>query len=87
MNYNTKNEKIARHQPLANRIIDSLLHKWLKNGVAFAEASLSTEDQRQGVINLQSKLDEFWIHVTPAIVDELKRAGLLIKQEEKASNE
>jgi hypothetical protein len=80
--YNTNEQKIARHQPLANRIIDVLLDKWLKHGVAFAEACLSTEDERQGVINLQTKLDEFWIHVTPAIVDELKRAGLLKSDED-----
>lgn len=77
MKYNTPNERIARHEPLANRIINDLLDKWLRNGVAFAEATLSTKEEHKGVINLQSKLDEFWIHVTPAITDELKRAGLL----------
>lgn len=77
MNYNTPNQKISRHEPLANRIIDAALDKWLKTGVAFAEATLGTKEEHTGVINLQSKLDEFWIHVTPVIVDELRRAGLL----------
>lgn len=77
MNYNTHNQKITRHEPLANRIIDAILDNWLTSGVAFAEATLGTKEERTGVINLQSKLDEFWIHVTPVIVDELERAGLL----------
>lgn len=80
--YNTHNQKIARHEPLANRIIDAILDNWLKSGVAFAEATLGTKEEHRGVINLQCKLDEFWIHVTPAIVDELKRAGLLKDKDE-----
>lgn len=82
MKYNTNNQKITRHEPLANRIIDAALDKWLKHGVAYAEATLGTEEERTGVINLQSKLDEFWIHVTPVIVDELERAGLLKRNQE-----
>jgi hypothetical protein len=86
MNYNTGKQKIHRHDPLANRIIDAHLHQWLNNGVAFAEATLSSEEEHKGVINLQSKLNEFWIHVTPAIIDELQRAGLL-KTNEKDKND
>lgn len=82
MNYNTRKQKIAREEPLANRIVDAQLHNWLKNGVAFAKATPSSEEEHKGVINLQSKLDEFWIHVTPAIIDELKRAGLLKDKDE-----
>jgi len=72
-------EKTAREEPLARRIIDALVRNWLNTGFKFAEATSATEDHRKGALNLYCFLDEFWIHLTPNIVDELERAGLLKK--------
>lgn len=79
MNYNTMDEKIAREEPLARRIIDALVRNWLNTGFKFAEATSDTEAHRQGALNMYGHLDEFWIHLTPYIIDELERAGLLKK--------
>lgn len=81
MNYNTEKEKIAREEPLAKRIVDRLVHDWLTLGLKFAEATTDNEDHWKGALNLYSKLDEYWLELTPSIIDELERAGLLKKAE------
>jgi hypothetical protein len=69
--------KIATADPLANRLIEDQIRKWLKLNLAYADATCSTEDVRQGVRKAGSHLDEFWIELVPGIVDSLQRAGLL----------
>jgi hypothetical protein len=69
--------KIAPTDPLANRLIEERIRKWLKLNLAYADATCSTEGERQGVRKAGSHLDEFWIELVPGIVDSLQRAGLL----------
>lgn len=87
MNYNTGKQKIARDEPLANRIVDALIHKWIQNAVAHAKATNDNDETYRGILNMQGPLDEYWLDLTPKIIDELQRAGLLIKPEEKKASE
>lgn len=88
MKYNTNKQKIVRNEPLANRIIDSLIHNWIQGAIAHAKATNDNEETYRGILNTQGALDEYWLNLTPKIVDELQRAGLLIKPEDKKdSNE
>jgi len=77
MNYNTEKEKIAREEPLAKRIVDGIVNDWLMRALEFAEATSATEDHWKGALNMYCKLDEYWLEMTPRIIDELTRAGLL----------
>jgi len=67
----------AYYRPLAHRLIDDLIRRWVKTGIGFADATSSTEEQRRGVQNAASHLEEHWVHLVPDIVDQLIRAGLL----------
>ena len=88
MKYNTNKQKISRHDPLANRIVDALVHKFIQGAIAHATATNDNDETYRGILNMQGALEDYWIHLTPKIVDELQRAGLLIKPEEKkTSNE
>lgn len=69
--------KIAYNDPLANRLIEDRIRKWLKLGLAYADATSATDEERKGVRRAGSHLDEFWVELVPGIVDDLKRAGLL----------
>lgn len=77
MKYNTSRQKIARDAPLVNRIIDDLIHKWIQSAVAHAKATNDNDETYRGIVNMQGSLEDYWIHLTPKIIDELKRAGLL----------
>lgn len=74
---NRPHAKIACDDPLANRLIEDRIRKWLNLKLAYADATSATEEERQGVRQAASHLDEFWIELVPNIVDDLKRAGLL----------
>lgn len=69
--------RIAYDEPLANRLIEDRVREWLKLRLAYADATASTDEERQGVLRAGAHLDEFWIELVPGIVDELRRAGLL----------
>lgn len=69
--------KIACEDPLANRLIDDLIRRWVNTNIGFADATSSTEEIRKGVQHAASHLDEHWVHLVPDIVDALRRAGLL----------
>lgn len=69
--------KIAYNDPLANRLIEGRIRKWLKLNLAYADATSATEEERKGVRGAGCHLDEFWIELVPDIVDDLRRAGLL----------
>lgn len=69
--------KIAYSDPLANRLIEDRIRRWLKLNLAYADATCATGEARGGVLNARSHLEEFWIELVPGIVDDLKRAGLL----------
>lgn len=86
MKYNTDKQKISRHEPLANRIVDALIHKFIQGASNHAKATNDNDETYRGILNMQGALEEYWIHLTPKIVDELQRAGLLIKPEKKETN-
>lgn len=69
--------KIAFDDPLANRLVEDRIRKWVNLNLAYADATSVTEEERKGVRRAGSHLDEFWIELVPSIVDDLKRAGLL----------
>jgi hypothetical protein len=69
--------KIAPNDPLANRLIEDLIRTWLKVSLGYADATSSTEEERQGVRNASAHLEEFWVDLVPSIVDSLQRAALL----------
>lgn len=77
MNNERPHAKIAYNDPLANRLIEDRIGKWVKLNLAYADATSVTEEERKGVRRAGSHLDEFWIELVPGIVDDLKRAGLL----------
>lgn len=74
---------------LATRLTEDAIHAWLDRhtGLALAAAGSGALNDyergvRQGVENLRyGHLDNYWYTVVPAIVDALKRAGLLKKPE------
>ena len=69
--------KSAYYMPLANRIVDDLIRRWVKGGIGFADATSDTEEHREGVQHAAAHLDEHSVHLVPDIVDALRRAGLL----------
>lgn len=69
--------KIEPDDPLANRLVEGLIRRWVNTSLAFADATAADEAIRKGVQHTAAHLDEFWIHLVPDIVDNLRRAGLL----------
>lgn len=70
-------EKLEYYLPLAERLINGAVRQWLDTYVGTAWAAASTEERREGVNWTRSYLAEHDITLTPKIVDELQRAGLL----------
>jgi hypothetical protein len=73
--------KSAYDEPLAHRIIDDLIRRWVKSHIAIADATSATEELRAGVRHAASHLDEHWVHLVPDIADALRRANLLTSEE------
>lgn len=69
--------KTAYYMPLAYRLVDDRIRRWLRLCLAYADATAATEDIRQGVHHAGAHLDEPWVELVPDILDQLTRAGLL----------
>jgi len=64
---------------LADRLVDDVIRKWLDSHLGIAEAAADTDDKRQAINQVRwLHLDGYWYQLTPAILDALRRAGLLV---------
>lgn len=76
--------RLEYYQPLAERLINGAVRLWLDAYLGTAEAAASTEERREGVRWARDYLSGHSVTLTPKIVDELQRAGLLKRSEEGA---
>lgn len=67
--------------PLAERLINAAVRQWLDTYTGTAWAAASTDQRREGVRWARDYLGEYGVSLTPAIVDQLRRAGLLKRAE------
>jgi hypothetical protein len=81
----------AAHQahefPLADRIVDQAIRDWLETRFAVARAAagagaLSDRERavHAGIDDMECRLSGYGCTLTPAILDALRRAGLLARQ-------
>jgi hypothetical protein len=75
----------AHETPLATRIAEEAVRRWLdaRTGVALAAAGTGDVSEyergvRQGIEHMRYlHLDNYWYTVVPQVLDEFRRAGLL----------
>lgn len=82
-------EHEAHDLPLAHRIMVKAIQDWLNTAVATAHAGNGSppindyeRGFQQGIKQMRHlHLDNYWHVLVPKVMDEMRRAGLLVQQE------
>lgn len=73
----------AHETPLESRLVDDAIREWMRRRTDTAHAATGSpvsdyeRGKHAGIDDLSVRLDDYWYTVGPAIIDALRRAGLL----------
>lgn len=78
MSDNRERAKTDPDLPLADRLVNATIGKWLDTKLGLAEAAVGEDSPLiAGLERARDALSGHWYQLTPRILDELRRAGLL----------